>query len=177
MPRKKVIETEVPPIIGMDSGKEISDGAVKAKKKVVLRDSEGRKLTKTGAIDKRAESSLKNLQKSKVYQAIQQAKAAKKAPVIPVVESEAESDDSDDSYEMEELVVKKRSEPQVIEKEVIKEIPVEKIVEKIIEKEDVESKEELKKIKAENAKLKDNFQFNSHLNRISNLAKQVSIKF
>lgn len=176
MPRKKVVETEVPPIIGMDSGSE-PEKKIKATKKLVLRDAEGRKLTKTGAIDKRAESSLKNLAKSKVYQAIQQAKAAKKAPVLPVVESESDSETDIDEFEMEEMVVKKRSEPQIIEKEVIKEIPVEKIVEKIIEKEDVESKVQLEKIKAENAKLKDTFQYNSHLNRISNMAKQVSIKF
>lgn len=176
MPRKKVDIDSVPPIIGMDSGSE-PEKSIKATKKLVLRDAEGRKLTKTGAIDKRAESSLKNLAKSRVYQAIQQAKAAKKAPVLPVVESESDSESDADEFEMEEMVVKKRSEPQIVEKEIIKEIPVEKIVEKIIEKEDVESKAELEKIKVENAKLKDKFTFNSHLNRLSSLSKQVSIRF
>ena len=91
----------------------------------------GQLLTKKGQIDKRVENIKIQREKSTVYQAIVDAKKQKKEQkekaLANIPDSESDTESEPDEYEIEEkFVVKKINEPQVVEKEVVKEVVVEK---------------------------------------------------
>lgn len=169
----------VPIIYNKDGSVRKKRGAPKIAKpeikagKIVIRNELGQRLTRKGTIDRRGEQGLKNLQKSTVFQAIQKSKEAKaKASKVLELEPDSESSDEEaDEYHVEEIVVKKKAEPQVVE--------VEKIVEKVVEveKPDLESKKIAEKLKEENAKIKNQFTFHDHLNKINDLSRKMRINF
>lgn len=86
---------------------------------------QGQKLTKKGTIDRRSETSKKNIAKSSVYQAAQLAKDLKRQEQKKVAEeipdTESESDEEDYEYEIEEIV-KPKGQPQIVE--IVKEVVV-----------------------------------------------------
>lgn len=173
-------------------------------KKEVLRDPDGNRITKSGRVDKRSVSSKENLQKSPIYQNIIKAKEAlSKQPVV--AEDDESDDESEDEYEIEEIKKVKKApdtgfehvdgkpEP-VVEppKPVEQPKPVEPIkfvstpndIEErtkkwLAEQNEMKKRhdEEVLRLKEENKKLKGLHNYNDHLNRISHLAKNVSIKF
>lgn len=99
-------------------------------------------------------------------------------PPIETVKDDNDSDDEADEYDVEEIQIKKR-EPKIVEKEVVKEVPIEREVVKEVVKEVVDPKimEENKALQEKNKKLEESFAYNQHLNRISLMARQTSLKF
>lgn len=155
--KKDEIRREKPPKVGRP-------------KKEVLRNSEGQRLTKKGTVDKRAEASLKNLQKSRVYQQILENKKLKEetkgkiAVYSPIVDDDTSDDDIEFVIEEDQdIKAEKTRTQQYLEQQ-----------ERIREQ---ELKEQLKKYEEENKKLKDSFNYNSHLNKISHMATSVKLKF
>lgn len=155
--KKDEIRREKPPKVGRP-------------KKEVLRNSEGQRLTKKGTVDKRAEASLKNLQKSRVYQQILENKKLKEetkgkiAVYSPIVDDDTSDDDIEFVIEEDQdIKAEKTRTQQYLEQQ-----------ERIREQ---ELKEQLKKYEEENKKLKDSLNYNSHLNRISHMATSVKLKF
>lgn len=139
-------------------------------KKEVVRNEKGERLTKKGTVDKRAEQGLVNLQKSKVYQKILENKKLKettKGKVVtlsPIVDDDTSEDDIEFTIEEDPDIKQERTQTKLyLEKQ-----------EQIREQ---ELKEQLKKFEEENKKLKDSFNYNSHLNRISTMATSVKLKF
>jgi len=102
------------------------------------------------------------------------------ASTLPAVESVKDDDESDeaDEYDIEQIELKKR-EPKIVEREVVKEVVKEVPVEKEIIKEVIDPKivEENKALHEKNKKLEESFSYNQHLNRISLMARQTSLKF
>jgi len=169
-------------------------------KKEVLRNEDGHKLTKNGSIDQRSIKALENLKKSSVYQNIMKAKegvAEAKKQEAQTYEDESEEEESDEEHEYE---IQQKIKPQPIEevKEIEEKMAKVKFVE---EKNDIEERtkkwleehqeatrkekaemkrladEEVRLLKEENKKLKGLGAYSDHLNRISHLARNVSIKF
>lgn len=139
-------------------------------KKEVLRNEAGQRLTKKGTVDKRAEASMKNLQKSRVYQQILENKKLKEetkgkvAVLSPIVDDDTSDDDIEFVIEEDPDIKAERTQTKLyLEKQ-----------EQIREQ---ELKEQLKKFEEENKKLKESFNYNSHLNRISTMATNVKLKF
>ena len=139
-------------------------------KKEVLRNEKGERLTKKGTVDKRAEASMKNLQKSRVYQQILENKKLKEetkgkvAVFSPIVDDDTSEDDVEFVIEEDPDIKEERTQTKLyLEKQ-----------EQIREQ---ELKEQLKKFEEENKKLKESFNYNSHLNRISTMATSVKLKF
>jgi hypothetical protein len=139
-------------------------------KKVVLRNEAGQLLKKDGSIDKRAEQGLVNLQKSKVYQKILENKKLKEetkgkvAVFSPIVDDDTSDDDIEFVIEEDPDIKaeKTKTEQYLAEQERVREKDL---------------KEQLKKFEEENKKLKESFNYNSHLNRISTMASSVKLKF
>jgi hypothetical protein len=155
--KKDEIRREKPPKVGRP-------------KKDVPRNSDGQRLTKKGTVDKRAEASLKNLQKSRVYQQILENKKLKEetkgkiAVYSPIVDDDTSDDDIEFVIEEDQdIKAEKTRTQQYLEQQ-----------ERIREQ---ELKEQLKKYEEENKKLKDSFNYNSHLNKISHMATSVKLKF
>jgi hypothetical protein len=139
-------------------------------KKDVPRNSDGQKLKKDGTVDKRAETGMKNLQKSRVYQQILENKKLKEetkgkiAVYSPIVDDDTSDDDIEFVIEEDkDIKAEKTRTQQYLEQQ-----------ERIREQ---ELKEQLKKYEEENKKLKDSFNYNSHLNKISHMATNVKLKF
>jgi len=139
-------------------------------KKEVIRNEAGQRLTKKGTVDKRAETGLVNLQKSRVYQRILENKKLKEetkgkvAILSPIVDDDTSEDDIEFTIEEDPDIKQERMQTKLyLEKQ-----------EQIREQ---ELKEQLKKYEEENKKLKDSFNYNSHLNRISTMATSVKLKF
>ena len=139
-------------------------------KKEVLRNEKGERLTKKGTVDKRGEQGLANLQKSKVYQQILENKKLKQetqgkiAVYSPIVDDSSSEDDVEFVIEEDPDIKAERTQTKLyLEKQ-----------EQIREQ---ELKEQLKKFEEENKKLKESFNYNSHLNRISTMATSVKLKF
>jgi len=155
--KKDEIRREKPPKVGRP-------------KKDVPRNSAGQRLTKKGTVDKRAEASLKNLQKSRVYQQILENKKLKEetkgkiAVYSPIVDDDTSDDDIEFVIEEDQdIKAEKTRTQQYLEQQ-----------ERIREQ---ELKEQLKKYEEENKKLKDSLNYNSHLNKISHMATSVKLKF
>lgn len=138
-------------------------------------DDMGNLLTSKGKIDKRPQVGMENLKKSRVYQQIlankkMKAEVGKVAVLTPYVES----DNSEPEFEEIKLEVEPEvpSQPQA---------PVMSRTELYLkEQSELREKqlaEQIKKMEDENKKLKDRFQFNSHLNRIQAMSTNVKLKF
>jgi hypothetical protein len=143
------------------------------KKSEKLKDEQGRVLKKNGEPDPRYDKNSKAQIALRAYreQKKKQKELALNTPPIVQTPIKEESDDDDeDEYEFESIEIKKKQ-PKVVEKIVEKEVVKEVVVPepKVVE--------EVKLLKEQNKKLQEQFQFNEHLNRISNIARQTSIKF
>lgn len=153
-----------------DEIKRVKKGRPVKEPKVVVRNDKGEKLTKKGTVDKRSEQGLKNLQNSKVYQRILENKKLKAenkdkvAVFSPIVDDDTSDDDVEFVIEEDPDIKEERSQTKLyLEKQ-----------EQIREQ---ELKEQLKKFEEENKALKEKFQYNTHLNRISHMASSVKLKF
>jgi len=139
-------------------------------KKEVLRNEAGQRLTKKGTVDKRAEVGLINLQKSRVYQKILENKKLKEetkgkvAVFSPIVDDDTSDDDVEFVIEEDQDIKAETTRTQVY-------------LEKQEHIRETELKDQLKKFEDENKKLKDSFNYNSHLNRISHMAINTKLKF
>jgi len=139
-------------------------------KKEVVRNEKGERLTKKGTVDKRAEQGLVNLQKSKVYQKILENKKLKEetkgkvAILSPIVDDDTSEDDIEFTIEEDPDIKQERTQTKLY-------------LEKQEQIRQQELKEQLKKFEDENKKLKESFNYNSHLNRISTMATSVKLKF
>lgn len=153
-----------------DEIKRVKKGRPVKEPKVVVRNDKGEKLTKKGTVDKRSEQGLKNLQNSKVYQRILENKKLKAenkdkvAVFSPIVDDDTSDDDIDFVIEEDPDIKEEKSKTQeyLVQQERIREN---------------ELKEQLKKFEEENKALKEKFQYNTHLNRISHMASSVKLKF
>ena len=141
---------------------------------IVLNES-GQRLNKDGTVDKRQFQGTKNLQKSKIFQdivTVKKDRLAKVKELANALESDSESeediiaDEEEDEYELEELVVKRKGEPQVVEVEVIKEVVREDPVKAV----------KLEKLEKVNRTLKQQFDHIEHLNRIDMMNRSIGIK-
>jgi hypothetical protein len=138
-------------------------------------DADGNLLTSKGKIDKRPKAGLENLKKSRVYQQILSNKKLKESVgKVAILTPYVESDDSDTEFEEIKLEV----EPEV---EKLPAVPVmsrtELYLKEQAELREKQLAEQIKKMEDENKKLKDKFQFNSHLNRIQAMSSSVKLKF
>lgn len=139
-------------------------------KKEVVRNEKGERLTKKGTVDKRAEQGLVNLQKSKVYQKILENKKLKEetkgkvAILSPIVDDDTSDDDIEFVIEEDQDMKQERTQTKLY-------------LEKQEQIRQQELKDQLNKFEEENKKLKESFNYNSHLNRISNMATSVKLKF
>lgn len=142
------------------------------------------KLTKKGEIDRRVQRGIENI--TKVREALDRAKKLK------MEQKELDDDDSDDDeeeefeYEIQPIKpVEDKVEPELspvqekVEPEVspVKEkVDPEPIIEPYVQ-EITLTKKELEKLRLENEKLKSQYTFNEHMNRISSMARSMKIKF
>jgi hypothetical protein len=139
-------------------------------KKEVLRNEKGEKLTKKGTVDRRGEQGLKNLEKSSVYKRILENKKLKEetkgkvAVYSPVVDDDTSEDDIEFVIEEDPDIKADKSRTQMY-------------LEKQEQIRESELKEQVKKFEEENKKLKESFNYNSHLNRISHMATSTKLKF
>ncbi len=180
MAKAKNVKVEIP--VGMEKPKETSP-KIKIVEKIVKYNEKGERLKKDGTPWKKPVGRTPG---AKVVEALKQAKLLKQSQA-EVIESDSDSDS--DYYDIEDLsVLKKKGEVLEVEVPVEKIVEVEKVVEVpvVVEKmiDDVESKEAVKRLKKEKEdiqgdmnRLKDTFNYNSHLNRISQMSKHVAIKF
>jgi len=138
-------------------------------------DDQGNLLTSKGKIDKRPQVGMENLKKSRVYQQILANKKLKdEVGKVAILTPYVESDDSETEFE----TIKLETEPDVI---ISPPVPMMSRTEVYL-KEQAELREkqladQVKKMEDENKKLKDKFQFNSHLNRIQAMSSNVKIRF
>lgn len=144
--------------------------------KEIKRNDDGVRLTKKGLPYKERKPNPKALEALAKYRE-QKKKLKEDAKLAPVVIDESDEDEEDE-FDIEQIEVKKR-EPKIIEKEVVKEVVKEVPVEKLVEvvKPDMNVVKENDELKKANKKLEDSFRFNEHLNRISNMARQTTLKF
>jgi hypothetical protein len=144
--------------------------------KEIKRNEKGERLTKKGEVYKPRKPNPKAIEALAKYRE-QKKKLKEDAKLAPVVVDESEEDE-DDEFDIEQIEVKKR-EPKIVEKEVVKEVVKEVPVEKLVEvvKPDMNVVKENEELKKTNKKLEDSFRFNEHLNRISNMARQTTLRF
>jgi hypothetical protein len=139
-----------------------------------LMDEQGNKLKKDGTIDKRGETGIKNLQKSRVYQQILENKKLKESGKVAILTPYPESSDSEAEFETKDIKLELEPEPAPTP-------AVSKGTEDFIRKQEAEREkmlaDQLKAMELENKKLKDSFHYNAHLNRIQTLATNVKLKF
>jgi hypothetical protein len=138
-------------------------------------DDQGNLLTSKGKIDKRPLAGLENLKKSRVYQQILANKKLKEeVGKVVVLTPYVESDESETEFEE----IKLETEPDVIQPPPVPTMSRTEIYLK--EQADLREKQladQINKMEDENKKLKDKFQFNSHLNRIQAMSSNVKIRF
>lgn len=145
----------------------------KRKKTPPLRNEKGIRLNKDGTEDKRSA----NFYNGPLYKAILERKKVKEDEVVkkkviytPVVESDSESDVEFDI----ELITPVETQAPIQTNgtnEFLKKQEAER------EKQLIEAKKQLEMKELENKQLKDDFHFNSHLNRISLSARNMKLKF
>ena len=141
-----------------------------------LMDEQGNKLKKDGTIDKRGETGLNNLKKSRVYQQILENKKLKeKEGKVAILTPYVDSSDSEAEFETKDVKLELEPEPTPAP------APVSKGTDDFIRKQEAEREkmlaDQLKAMELENKKLKDSFHYNAHLNRIQTLATNVKLKF
>lgn len=148
--------------------------ALKRIRRPSLMDEQGNKLKKDGTIDKRGETGIKNLQKSRVYQQILENKKLKESGKVAVLTPYVDSSESENEFETENIKLE-------LEPELSAPAPVSKGTDDFIRKQEAEREkmlaDQLRSMEMENKKLKDSFHYNSHLNRIQSLATNVKLKF
>jgi len=149
---------------------------IKRHARSTLMDEQGNKLKKDGTIDKRSETGMKNLQKSRVYQQILENKKLKESgQKVAILSPYPESSDSETEFETKDVKLELEPEPTPAP------TPASKGTEDFIRKQEAEREkmlaDQLKAMEMENKKLKDSFHYNSHLNRIQTLATNVKLKF
>jgi hypothetical protein len=185
----QIIEEEVNKVQTDIIQKELKIDAVKKKVsatvkrgkpvKVVLTDDKGNKLKKDGTIDKRAETGMNNLKKSRVYQQILENKKLKEQHgKVAVLTPYVDSSESENEFETENI--KLELEPELPATGVASG-GVSKGTDDFIKKQEAEREkmlaDQIKAMELENKKLKDSFHYNSHLNRMQSLATNVKLKF
>lgn len=132
----------------------------------------GQRLTKKGEVDKRPITSKKNLEKSSRYKEIIAKKNEDKINK-PVLTPYPESD-SDEELEFEiETIIQPASMPPP--PPILQAQPIPFIQEEIAKRKKMD--DEMFQLKQENQKLKDNFHFNKHLQRIDMMSRNVKISF
>jgi hypothetical protein len=141
-----------------------------------LMDEQGNKLKKDGTIDKRGETGMNNLKKSRVYQQILENKKLKEQNgKVAVLTPYVDSSDSEAEFETKDIKLELEPEPAPTA------APVSKGTDDFIKKQEAEREkmlaDQLKAMELENKKLKDSFHYNAHLNRIQTLATNVKLKF
>jgi hypothetical protein len=139
-----------------------------------LMDEQGNKLKKDGTVDRRGETGIKNLQKSRVYQQILENKKLKESGKVAILSPYPESSDSETEFETKDIKLELEPEPEPVP-------PVSKGTDDFIKKQEAEREkmlaDQLKAMELENKKLKDSFHYNNHLNRIQSLSTNVKLKF
>jgi len=150
------------------------------KKREKYFDENGVRLTKNGVPYKIPDISKARAGLSKWREAKAKAKEDEKRlrELADQNKNEDDDDDDDDEYEVEEIQITKKPPKEIIkevEKEVIKEVPVEVPVEVI--KPDLNIIKENEELKQKNKKLQETFNFNQHLNKISAMSRNTTIKF
>jgi hypothetical protein len=145
-------------------------------------DEQGNKLKKDGTIDKRGETGIKNLQKSRVYQQILENKKLKeKEGKVAILTPYVDSSDSEAEFETKDIKLEPEPEPTPTPATGVASGGVSKGTDDFIRKQEAEREkmlaDQLKAMELENKKLKDSFHYNSHLNRIQSLATNVKLKF
>jgi len=148
---------------------------IKRHARSTLMDEQGNKLKKDGTVDRRGETGIKNLQKSRVYQQILENKKLKESGKVAILSPYPESSDSETEFETKDVKLELEPEPTPAP------TPASKGTEDFIRKQEAEREkmlaDQLKAMEMENKKLKDSFHYNSHLNRIQTLATNVKLKF
>jgi len=149
---------------------------IKRHARSTLMDEQGNKLKKDGTVDRRGETGIKNLQKSRVYQQILENKKLKESgQKVAILSPYPESSDSETEFETKDVKLELEPEPTPAP------TPASKGTEDFIRKQEAEREkmlaDQLKAMEMENKKLKDSFHYNSHLNRIQTLATNVKLKF
>jgi hypothetical protein len=151
---------------------------IKRHARSTLMDEQGNKLKKDGTIDKRGETGIKNLQKSRVYQQILENKKLKESGKVAILTPYPESSDSEAEFETKDIKLELEPEPPATG---VASGGVSKGTEDFIRKQEAEREkmlaDQLKAMELENKKLKDSFHYNTHLNRIQSLATNVKLKF
>lgn len=154
---------------------------IKRHARPTLMDEQGNKLKKDGTIDKRAETGLNNLKKSRVYQQILENKKLKEQNgKVAILTPYPESSDSEAEFEIKDI--KLEFEPDgIVDTKQPASGGVSKGTEDFIRKQEAEREkmlaDQLKAMELENKKLKDSFHYNTHLNRMQSLATNVKLKF
>ena len=170
-------ETEIKKELDMDAvsqKKPKKTIAIKRKARSSLMDEQGNKLKKDGTIDKRGETGLNNLKKSRVYQQIlENKKLTEQEGKVAILTPYVDSSDSEAEFETKDVKLELEPEPAPA--------PVSKGTDDFIRKQEAEREkmlnDQLKAMELENKKLKDSFHYNAHLNRIQSLATNVKLKF
>jgi hypothetical protein len=155
---------------------------IKRHARSTLMDEQGNKLKKDGTIDKRGETGIKNLQKSRVYQQILENKKLKeKEGKVAILTPYVDSSDSEAEFETKDIKLEPEPEPTPTPATGVASGGVSKGTDDFIRKQEAEREkmlaDQLKAMELENKKLKDSFHYNSHLNRIQSLATNVKLKF
>jgi hypothetical protein len=158
--------------------------AIKRKARSSLMDEHGNKLKKDGTIDKRGETGLNNLKKSRVYQQILENKKLKeKEGKVAVLTPYVDSSDSEAEFETKDIKLELEPEPEPAPAPAtgVASGGVSKGTDDFIKKQEAEREkmlaDQLKAMELENKKLKDSFHYNTHLNRMQSLATNVKLKF
>lgn len=143
-----------------------------------LMDENGNKLKQDGTIDKRAETGMRNLQKSRVYQKILENKKLKDTVAkVAVLTPYADTSDSETEFDIENNEIKLEIEPDGIPVPAPSRAGTEDFIRKQEAEREKMLSDQLKAIELENKKLKDSFHYNSHLNRMQVLSTNVKLKF
>ena len=150
---------------------------IKRHARPTLMDEQGNKLKKDGTIDKRGETGMKNLQKSRVYQQILENKKLKESGKVAVLTPYVESSDSETEFETKDIKLELEPEPESISAPPVSKGGTDDFIRKQEAEREKMLADQLKAMELENKKLKDSFHYNSHLNRIQSLATNVKLKF
>lgn len=144
-----------------------------------LMDENGNKLKQDGTIDKRPETGMRNLQKSRVYQKILENKKLKESVgKVAVLTPYADTSDSETEFDEIKLEIEpEQSSPAPTATPVVKGAGTEEFIRKQEAERERMLAEQLKAMELENKKLKDSFHYNTHLNRIQSLSTNVKLKF
>ncbi len=173
------VETEIKQELDTDSIVKKAPKKIVVKKRRArpsLMDENGNKLKQDGTIDKRSETGIQNLQKSRVYQKILENKKLKETVAkVAVLTPYADTSDSETEFDIENT--KLEIEPEAVAAPAVRGAGTEDFIRKQEAEREKMLADQLKSIELENKKLKDSFHYNSHLNRMQVLSTNVKLKF